>query len=93
MGLDRNSLTIDRVTSFTPFQSVAYGYGSVVLCVVLGSPDVEVFADFTTEYAIGIGHHRLMSIGDAGVEVQLMPGNYRLAAFTLNPTDDVPLWL
>ena len=77
-GLDEraggcSTLTLDRVTSFTPYETVAREHGPTLLVVTLASPEAEVFADLTSvEGAYDPARH----CGDVGVEVQLMPGTY-----------------
>jgi hypothetical protein len=82
-------LTLDRITSFTPFEDVARGeFGPTTLCIKLPSKSVvfcddtmcasksTCFCDHKTPCNVTPGklHHG----GDLGTEVQLLPGTYKI---------------
>lgn len=78
-----HTLTIDRITSFTPIRETAESHGSFILAVVLH--DIRyVFTD-DSGCARGCSYDapciydrkKKYHLGDLGVETMLMPGTYK----------------
>lgn len=86
LSQDKKTLTLDRITSFTPFKEyVKSEYGPIVVCIVLDNI-CNVFSNTSrccnTTGCRSDGPCRinlsLVHTGDIGIEVQLMPGTYNV---------------
>jgi hypothetical protein len=86
-GVDEvnGTLTLDRITSFSPFQDQTIDeHGPVICAVILTSPDM-VFSDDSEcvdcryGQACRVWPGKVHHSGDLAMEVQLLPGTYVLA--------------
>jgi hypothetical protein len=86
----RKTLTLDRITSFTPDRALAAAeHGPTLCCIEVDDPATAVFADWTAcSLEAGCCHASHVCtvrgpcarghFGDIGIEVQLLPGTYRV---------------
>jgi hypothetical protein len=102
-GLNSDVLTLDRVTSFTPFEDIArIEHGPAYISVILRSRQ-DVFADDSacggcTDSSCDMFPGKCTHTGDRGIEVQLMPGTYQVVMYTpmiigSPPHTTVSIWL
>jgi hypothetical protein len=83
----RQELILDRITSFTPFEEIAREmHGPRVCAVVLHTVSAVFCDDSACSCARGCRPHmrcgwdagKALHCGDLGIEVQLLPGQYRV---------------
>ena len=77
VGLGERSLTIDRITSFTPFPAVAREHGPVTVCV--RGPGVSGGGVSDMTMCEDAHYDSTIHCGDLYTEVCLMPGTYKLS--------------